>query len=260
MQRVVEIKLHPTSDQYTALFETAQQYADCFNVVADEAWRTGTTNGVELHHATYYPLRETHSDLPSQLVISARNKAREAVKSAFERRKRGQKASCPRSRLGAIRYDARTYTYWPERGEVSLSTVAGRQKMRLTVPDYFQGMLEEAEDFDSADLVYYSEQDSFWLHLVVTLPDVAVEPKGPVVGVDMGLTRLAVSSTNAFYSGKQIKETNNRYFRLRRALQTKGTKSAKRHLRKLSRRQKRFQADVNHVVSKRLVESLPLVA
>jgi IS605 OrfB family transposase len=40
-------------------------------------------------------------------------------------------------------------------------------------------------------------------------------------------------------------------------LQAKGTRSAKRHLKKLRLRERRFRTDVNHRVSKQLVESLP---
>jgi IS605 OrfB family transposase len=76
-----------------------------------------------------------------------------------------------------------------------------------------------------------------------------------VIGVDLGINRLAVTSHPRFFGGKRIKETNNRYFRLRRALQGKGTKSAKRHLKKVSGRLQRFQQNANHVISKQIVNS-----
>jgi putative transposase len=69
----------------------------------------------------------------------------------------------------------------------------------------------------------------------------------------VGINRLAVTSHPRYFGGKHVKETNNRFFRLRRKLQGKGTKSAKRHLKKLSGRLKRFQQDANHVIAKRIV-------
>lgn len=256
MQRVVKLKLHPTPDQRRALLETVEQYADCFNVVSCAGWETRTANGTKLHRKTYYPLRERHPSLPSQLVISARSKASEALKSAFQRQKRGKKVTQPKSKMGAVRYDARTYTYWPDRREVSLSSVAGRLKMPVSVPAYFRPLLEQAKGLDSADLVYYRQQGALWLHLVVTLPEPEHTPDdGPVVGVDLGISRIAVTSDNQFFSSKRVKETNNRYFRLRRNLQARGTKSARRKLRRSRRREARFRSDVNHCVSKRLVES-----
>ena len=257
MQRTVKLKLQATSDQHAALTESMKQYAECFNEVACVGWEKHISNGVDLHHETYYPLRKKHPKLPSQLVVSARSKASEALKSAFVRQKHGKKATCPQSKMGAVRYDARTYRYWPDKSEISLSSVAGRLKMPITVPAYFQPILEQAKGLNSADLVYYRKQEVFWLHLVVTLPD--PEPTsgdGSIVGVDLGISRIAVTSDNRFFSGKHVKNTNNKYFRLRRELQAKDTKSARRKLRKLSRREARFRSDVNHCVSKRLVEYL----
>ena len=77
-----------------------------------------------------------------------------------------------------------------------------------------------------------------------------------VIGVDLGISRLAVTSHPRFFGGKHVKETNNRSFRLRRSLQSKGTESAKRHLKKVSGRVARFQKNVNHVVAKQLVSSV----
>ncbi len=52
------------------------------------------------------------------------------------------------------------------------------------------------------------------------------------------------------------REVEARSFRLRRALQAKGPRSAKRHRRKVSGRQERFRRDCDHVLSKRLVPSV----
>jgi len=46
-----------------------------------------------------------------------------------------------------------------------------------------------------------------------------------------------------------------RYVRVRRKLQKKGTKSAKRHLRKRSGRERRFSRDLNHCLSKAIVQT-----
>ena len=258
MQRTVKIKLQPTPAQHAVLLETAAQYRGCFNKTVGVGWQKRISNSVRLHHETYYAMREQYPQLPAQLVVSARAKAYEALKSVFARQKRGKKGSQPHSSgIGTVRYDARSYSYWPDRQEVSLASVAGRLKMPVSVPAYFRPLLEQATGRDSADLVYDRRRGAFWLHLVVTLPEAAVVPnEGPVVGVDLGLSRIAVSSANQFFSGRQVREVNNRYFRLRRELQAKGTKSARRKLRRLRRREQRFRSDVNHTVSKRLVEPM----
>ena len=51
----------------------------------------------------------------------------------------------------------------------------------------------------------------------------------------------------------RVEKVRKRYERLRSVLQSVGTKSAKRHLKKLSGKERRFKRDVNHCISKELV-------
>jgi putative transposase len=73
-------------------------------------------------------------------------------------------------------------------------------------------------------------------------------------GVDLGLNRPAVTSTRAFLGERRWKEQDRRVFRLRRTLQKTSTKSAKRHLKKLSGQLFRQRKDHDHVLSKRIVQ------
>jgi putative transposase len=277
--RTIRIQLNPTPGQSRLLLQTMQESTDCFNEVCRLADAEQISNGVELHKRTY-ALHRARTRLPSQLICAARVKATEAMKSvralrkkqvqAYHKRlKKAQQtgkpikplklAKTPQSRMTAIRYDARSFRLDRNTRMVSLVHVQqegqrrNRAIMAVTVPTYYERYLTPVWQQESADLLY--RKGAFWLHVVVSCPVSPVEPTGAAIGVDLGINRLAVSSHPRFFGSKQVKETNNRYFRLRRALQAKGTKSAKRHLRKLSGRLKRFQANVNHVTAKQLVAS-----
>jgi len=278
--RTIRIQLTPTPEQVDVLLQTMQEYTDCFNEVCSFADAKHIFNGVELHKETYLSHRlNTH--LPSQLICAARVKETEAIKSVVTRRKKQhvkyqnylkqvikkgfppkplKLAKTPHSLLCAIRYDARSFTFDREQRTASLVHVQqegkGRNRtvMGVRVPAYYEQYLTPQWEQESADLIY--KKGTFWLHLVVSAHIPVVAPTGNVVGVDLGINRLAVTSQPRFFGSKQVKETNNRYFRLRRSLQSKGTKSAKRHLKKLSGRVARFQKDVNHVVAKQLVATV----
>ncbi len=73
------------------------------------------------------------------------------------------------------------------------------------------------------------------------------------LGVDLGIKYLAVDSDGEVHSGEQINQTRDRLDALKSRLQSKGTKSAKRHLKKLSGRMARFSKGVNHCISKQIV-------
>src|SRR5450755_180690 len=254
MQRTVAVQLNPTPEQARALKDTLEQHTACFNVVASEGFTTGCHNGVELHKRTYYPLRAQYPDLPAQLVCAARVKATEAVTSALTWKTRKQKAypaqveraskqgkpippfkpvRCPHSEIAAIRYDARSFWVKWDSLTCSLATVAGRVELPFTVPVHLMPYV--GHKTCSADLCYRNGR--YTLHIVVSLPAPSVSPSQEVVGVDLGLNRPAVTSTRHFLGERRWKEQERRTFRLKRKLQAKGSRSAKRHLKKLSGKQ-----------------------
>ena len=79
---------------------------------------------------------------------------------------------------------------------------------------------------------------------------------GSAVDVDLGLTRPAVTSGARFLGRRYWREIDRRYFRLKRTLQAKGTKSALRRLKALRGKVNRFRRDCDHVLSKRIVQSV----
>ena len=93
MQRAIRLKLTPTVAQASTLAETSRQFTAVFNAVCAVGWTEQITNGVKLHHATYYPLKADYPALVSDLLIQARVKATEAVKSALALQKKGTKSA-----------------------------------------------------------------------------------------------------------------------------------------------------------------------
>ena len=264
MQRTIRFQLKPTPEQAELLRETLRQHTVCFNAVAAHGWETKQKNGVALHKETYYSLREQFPELPSQLVIASRVKATEAVASALALANKGKRVSQPCFNSCPIRYDARTYRLLPDGTSVSLATIDKRQNVELVLYPYAQKQREKATGFDSADL--FERDGIFYLHVVLTLPEpevkeggtvVGVDFGGTVVGVDFGITRPAVTSNNGFFGERRWKKIERRYFKRKRSLQSKGTKSAKRRLKQLRRRLTRFRSDCDHVVSKRVVQIVP---
>src|SRR6516164_9152533 len=83
MDRTIKIQLHPTPEQATALQETLRQFTQAFNAVCSYGWQQHEKNGVRLHHATYRQTKAACPGLVSDLLIQARVKATEALKSAL---------------------------------------------------------------------------------------------------------------------------------------------------------------------------------
>lgn len=215
-------------------------------------WEQEITNGVKLHHATYYPLKSVYPELVSDLLVQARVKATETLRSAFALRKAGRSVSCPTSPACPPRYNVHTYRLDWESRTVRLSTTGGRQTVRFEIPSY--SAKYAGYPVDTADLI--ARDGQWWLHVVVTIPVPEIAPSNEVVGVDLGLAQPAVTSNRRFMGKRAWKAREGRLFKLKRALQKKGTKSAKRHLKKLRGKQARFRRDCDHVLSKQIVQSV----
>lgn len=272
MDRTVKIQLHPMPEQAHALRETLRQFTEVFNAVCAYGWQHNEKNGVKLHHATYYETKASCPELVSDLLIQARVKATEALKSALtwkakheaaypkkvaKAKKRGKPApkfkpvQCPQSKLCPVRYNTHTYNLNWQAITVNLATTAGRIHVPFTIPSYSSKYA--GYPVATADLIY--RKGKFWLHVVVSIPEPGIPLSQEVTGVDLGLNRPAVTSQRQFLGSKHWKEIDRRYFRLRRKLQSNGSKNAKRHLKKLWHKQARFHRDADHVLSKRIVQN-----
>ena len=120
---------------------------------------------------------------------------------------------------------------------VSLLTLSGRVFVPLRIGGYQQARMESIKG--QADLIY--RNGTFYLAVTLDVPEpTPAEPQG-TLGVDLGIVNIATDSTGETFSGEAVEKTRQRMHSLRQRLQKRGTKSAKRHLKKLSGREARFK-------------------
>lgn len=139
---------------------------------------------------------------------------------------------------------------------LSINTINGRIKVPFVCQGFDQ-YLDGSWKFGMAKILRTSNK--WYMHISATkeLPDYVREQSQHVVGIDRGLRFLATiydeQGKTKFFSGKEIIRKRRKFKRLRQQLQSKGTKSAKRRLKKIGQRENRWMTDVNHQLSKTLV-------
>ena len=240
MQLVAVAKLLPTNDQAIALLATVERVNEACNWLAARAFEGQTANKFSLHHLYYGDLRQQFG-LSAQMAVRAIGK----VCDAYKRDKRRQPHF---DSHGAIAYDQRIMSF-KAMDRVSLLTLAGRILVPFVAGAYHRARLEGVRG--QADLVL--RKGKWYLYVTVEVPDGApVDPEG-WLGVDLGIRNLATDSDGERHSGAGVEAVRQRMQRLRGALQAVGTKSAKRHLKRLAGHEARFRSDVNHTISKRIV-------
>src|SRR6266550_3924067 len=133
---------------------------------------------------------------------------------------------------------------------VSLLTLQGRVLVPFRVGGYQAARMDAIKG--QADLLYC--QGIFYLAVTLEIPTPTPDETTDILGIDLGILTLATDSEGQTFSGEQVEKTRKRYAALRQRLQMRGTKSAKRHLKKLSGKEARFKRNTNHVISKRIVQ------
>ena len=151
----------------------------------------------------------------------------------------------------------RDYSFVDDGQALSINTLGERTKCTFE-GNHFAGYLDGSYRLGTAKLVELKGQ--WYLHIPVTkaVEDFQKKDIRHVVGIDRGLRFLAVSydeqGKTEFVSGKKIITKRHKFQGVRRQLQYKGTKSAKRKLKAISGRENRWMSDVNHQISKTLVQ------
>jgi IS605 OrfB family transposase len=242
MKLIAQVKLNTTPEQNDALKRTLKQANEARNYLSEQAWETKTFGQYQLHKLSYHVARSAFPSLSSQVVVRA-------IADVADSYKLDRKTKRTFKPFGAISYDERILHWYTDRQEVSIWTVGGRLHIPYQCGERQRLMLKTLQG--QADLVY--RNGKFYLHQAcnVETPD----PNDPAgwLGIDLGVVNLAVDSDGDTFSGDKV-ETKRRWHEDRRkALQSVGTKSAKRRLKQLSGRQSRFQTDTNHCISKALV-------
>jgi putative transposase len=240
MKQTMLLKLAPTEEQHQALLETMHTFNAAANYVAEIAFSEKTANKFALQKIVYGELRTTYK-LAAQLAIRAISKASEAYK-------RDKSIQPFFKSEGAIVYDPRVMSF-KGLNTVSLLTLSGRVLVPFRIGEYQESRLDQIKG--QADLIY--RKGIFYLAATLEIPTPAPHETSDTLGVDLGIINLATDSEGETFSGEVVEKNRKRHNALRQRLQKRGTRSAKRHLKKLSGKEARFKRNTNHVISKRIV-------
>jgi putative transposase len=241
MRLTAAIHLLPMPEQADALRRTLEMANAACDYISQVAWQSKTFRQFAIHKLTYQAVRETFH-LAAQLAVRCIAK----VADAYKLDRNSLRTFQPH---GAVPYDDRILSYNLKGSEVSIWTLDGRQAISFVCGERQRELLERQRG--ETDLALVRGKWYLFVSCEVETPEpLDVED---ILGVDLGIVNLATDSDGETFSGEHIERRRQWYQGRRQALQAIGTKSAKRRLRGLTGRQRRFQKDTNHHISKHLV-------
>ncbi len=241
MKIIAQLQLQPTDAQADALKRTLAAANSACDYVSEIAWSQKVFKKFDLQKLCYTAIRDTYK-LSAQLAIRVIAKTADAYKLD----KRTKRVFKP---LGSIAYDDRILSYALPGRKISIWTLDGRLSIPFVAGERQLAML--ATRMGETDLVFHRGEWYLLATCEVSEPDPS-DVDG-VLGIDLGMVMLATDSDGESHTGESVEKHRQRHARVRAELQSKDTKSAKRKLKQISGKQQRFQKDVNHCISKRIV-------
>lgn len=250
-----KIQIYATDMQAETLRITSNAYQKACNWLSNKVHVTKNLNQAQLQRLYYQDLR-AHFGLKSQMAQSVMKTVIASYKSA---QSNGHEWSLVQYKYPA--YDLvwnRDYSLNVRR--FSINTLDGRLKLPFELKgmtQYFDGTWK----FGTAKLVY--KQKKWYLHIPMTKECTLLEHQNinNIVGVDLGINFLATTydskGKTMFYNGRNVKHKRGQFKATRKALQRCQTASARKRIKAIGQRENRYVQDVNHQVTKALVERYP---
>ena len=265
MRRSITVFPKLSDQEVSMVVETRKQYARAFNMSAECLINNNSTSKRFLHKVQYKRIKEECPSLPTGLIQCARDVAVEAVKTwnvkktklkqkhpkkAERMRRPSMKEKC------TMRYDVRTVTL---RGsQLTFSTCDRRIKTIITIPEFFRERYPDSEGWKLKGAnIGMDRKGRVFVNLIYECPNHVTEENndGKIVGLDRGVYNIVTTSDGVRYGAKDARRVKRKYNHVRSGLQEKGTRSAKRRLKAISGREKRFVQDQNHCISKKLANA-----
>ena len=207
-------------------------------------------NSIVLLHAKFYKnFRSCQEEIPAQVVISAEQSVLSAYRSIKSSKHRIQKA--PEKKKLSIRLDKRMYSH--KNNVFSIISLGKRVKCQ---PYLYERLKELILNYRFCDPLLFERNGEIWINMTFDIPETL--PKNKLaIGVDLGCRVPAATSEGNLYIDKKFNKEKRRLRYLKRCLQSKmmlGSKSAKRHLKKLRRKEVNKNKNFTHHLAKRIIQ------
>ena len=252
MIKTYNILLHPTTEIYNAwltlLTEASNAYNTCANIIK--------TNNIQLslkpvHNAVYNTLRELYPILPAQIII----KTYKDVISAFRSIKNNGKentANTPYKNNPSIRLDKRLYSNLTKQGIYVSGVVKNKRQF---IPFELYPQIEYMfMNYPTHDPSLFIKDNNLYISIPFECNELPVTGNH-VTGVDLGIKRLFITSDGVAFRDKPYLKHRRQIRYLKSKLKSKGTKSARKHLRCLKHRERCISKDMLHRATNTLLRN-----
>ncbi len=239
LTKTVKCKLILNDEQFNSIKNTLVSFNNACNDILKISDKNRIKNKFRIQKLCYHDIKNRYR-LPANLVVRAIARVSASKKSKT---------------FNGLSFDLDARTFSFKNMKASISSINGRLKnITIDTGDYQKNMLKDKVS-TSAKIVYNKKHKCFFIHIAAGYIFGDAIPNGNVIGIDRGLYNIAYTTDRFKFSGKQVMHKRKQYIKLRSSIQAKGTKGSKKLLKRLSGKEKRWMTDVNHRISRQIVDN-----
>lgn len=267
MHLIVQLKLQPTAEQRSALLDTLEKCNEQANIVSKITYEAKAKNKnrvpskFDLQKLVYQGLKDAGLGAQTALrvigkVVDAYTTQKGAIKNGSLKGAAKDKAtSKPVSfrKYAAQPFEDRNLSWQLEQSTISIWTTIGR--LKGIKYEGSQEALDLLKYCRSGETDLLEQGGSLYLFAGIEIPEREELEVTDFLAFDSGIVNIATTSDGENWSGGAVTLRRKKNRALRAKLQAKGTKSAKRLLKKRSKKEARFVTHVNHCIAKKIVNS-----
>ena len=251
--KTVQVQIVTHQDEITA---TLHAFRDAANFTSRYIHEHHVYNHKTVQYDIYHDIRDRFG-LRSQMTC---NCIKQAAAKYIVRKTRDRREPVLFKRPFMVLDYPRDYRIVDEH-TVSVNTLGGRVLATFQCGQYQREMLRlDGWNIKSSYLFIRKKDKKLFLAIAIEkdVPEPMMIGRDGVVGVDVGMINVAVASgidgRATFFGGGKTRYTRWKYQTIRQEGQSKDTRSARRRLRLLSGRERRFVTAENHRIAKEIVE------
>ena len=228
---------------WSSLLDTSMK---CYNDVASISFKEKIKLSLsEVHKVVYNRMREKYPLIPSQAVIKI-------YKDVISNYRTSKRKSIIQRKNPVLRLDKRLYSnLTPTSIKLTSFRRNKRSEAKFVLYDKF---VELSKQHVMSDPLIFMKGNDFYLSITFKTEEKPVLGD-ECLGVDLGIKRIVTTSDGFIIKGTKVNGIKRKLRYLKRSLQSKGTKSAKRHLKKLAKKECNINKNYAHYVCNEILKT-----
>jgi putative transposase len=210
----------------------------------------GLGNLKALHNAFYHTTRGNHDGFPSQMVIRAEMECLASYKTIKSNKHKTNKPFEKKNL--SMRIDKRLYSHVKdEPTKIRITTKEKKKEFKIKLYPKLEQLMSQYQFLDPLIFVRGGK-----LMVSLTFDTAKQKEKSNLcLGVDLGIRRTAACSDGRLIIDKKFNKEKRMLRYLKRQLQSKGTKSSRKHLKKLKNKEKNKNKNQTHLVANEILKT-----